>query len=1181
MSRSLAASTSAKRTYSFLTDAEIKDAVNRSRVPQGAQSTPHSVVHEAAVIKAEPSFEAEEVAEEIRDPPAKTPRNESPAREDFGSAMAEAYMQVVGEKDIAAEKRIWNLVSALKDRAKSFKLSYEKLQLLVGTFIDKLIVDKNWSNLTVDKALALSVFGDFEAPLEKVDWFKCNLCETSYPPGKYRCGTCGDKFTNQIILLAHRMTAHQSSVDCRDFFCKSCNLRFGKDPRSFAIHLREKHLCTYNHIECPRNCGILIVERHVDSVMDHISEMHECGICKENILLGNSKQHKLTFHGSESEADLPNGKRVNGNWNHRLLSNRSNNTHLPDVEMSSNHVFHESSKTLRDRTSVQVPRQGRVPEKVSSLSKESALTRSHGSSREPTPGNHEGYRDLIHARTSISPQRKAPPRESQLSSAGIQHAFREAASPRLAPYDVATPESSALNAGIGIQRVGRGVKIETGFGEVYDEQPVPEVPLVSQTRFDLSKVKSYNVQVPIWKACKQCPFVSNVRALYVCELCPSSKEPFVTSTELVLHVSRFHGCEPNDHLFCALCLIDFNSVDAYAKHRSEYHRFCAHHIPCLTSDDCHFLFGSLENAKEHSKNGVSNCAIKRGLKPSGALKRCSSCFKAFSPGEAMSCFFCEDINMFVSENELLLHLMKDHGCNIAGTVKCNECQTNFDSPVTWGEHTLLKHEHCYSHKFCPNSKECDVLFAQIDRECVHDCSFQRLSYQQPRGRDPEPIPLDSMKKERYQEAKVFSKTLPFPEKLPFQVSNPPKLFEMGTAMSKNSRPISGSSSRSSRVSGILTPPPKERPDLDRVLARNRLGGREHSSGPNGHAARDKGYGGSGSRPSREVLRRESAEGGTSNATNSRGERIDADQCAPMADEETYLKAKDEFGVVYSCHRCNMDSKTLVKSSVTKCDACTDVWFTYRYELDAHKAEIHGVSELQEYPITCNLCSGRDVFETYSPYEMVNHKRARHQYEVHFFCLNEQCSMLFHSVEVMSSHFNSISSKSSSRKDRCYQLLDGDFEWRFKTGNVYARSYQKHKRVTVMIQCFSCNFEMRVSVGKNHSFSMCNICTNQRAFAVAEERFWHYLREHGKHIGGQKYYCKFCSDEMRYDHRDSAHHRREVHGFCTEHYICKMRNCFYVTSNARDYDRHVQSCRDQETPKHCKVLKGESLRRSDD
>ena len=199
-------------------------------------------------LKQEPSNESEEIVEVLSEPSAKNARRVTPERENFDAVIDEAYMECLSQKDICGEARIANLVAILKERAESLKLRFDNFKLLIERLLEKMIVDKKWRGLTVEKTLALSAYGNYEVSEDEDVWQECKSCQASYPPGKYHC-ECDDKFTNRVFYLTHKVTQHKSKLASNDEMnCKDCNLKFGTDPRSLAIHLRENHLCMYNHI---------------------------------------------------------------------------------------------------------------------------------------------------------------------------------------------------------------------------------------------------------------------------------------------------------------------------------------------------------------------------------------------------------------------------------------------------------------------------------------------------------------------------------------------------------------------------------------------------------------------------------------------------------------------------------------------------------------------------------------------------------------------------------------------------------------------------------------------------------------------------------------------------------------------------------------------------------------------
>ena len=201
--------------------------------------------------------------------------------------------QILDNKNLTAETKLGYIMDELQNS--DFGSSEKDINLALQR--------KGWSSLKVD---------DIEGECKKIartmkemddEWFKCSLCEQTYPADKYHCTSCGEEFINLLDLQVHVSHFHVSIGDNDEQVCSSCGKTFGTSKKSLQKHMHEEHICREGHVECPVGCKVLIPAQGEKSaeVSRHISNMHVCDFCGEKTLF--LDRHYVGFHGIRDEKE--------------------------------------------------------------------------------------------------------------------------------------------------------------------------------------------------------------------------------------------------------------------------------------------------------------------------------------------------------------------------------------------------------------------------------------------------------------------------------------------------------------------------------------------------------------------------------------------------------------------------------------------------------------------------------------------------------------------------------------------------------------------------------------------------------------------------------------------------------------------------------------------------------------
>ena len=217
-------------------------------------------------------------------------------KEDSQDPFEVLFNTCIYEESLTAEARISNLITSLKAKSTELLVERSELNELIKKYVEKLIAQKNWSGLNVDEVFAVFALSDYR-PAKMPDVLSCSHCAASYPPGRFKCAICRGTFVHKVFLVAHEIAAHKSKYRFDNLLiCSYCGLELGMDPRALASHIRDTHLCEFNHVECPLMCSELIVELNGGSVKRHVAQKHHCSLCNDLVPPDDSDNHLKTFH---------------------------------------------------------------------------------------------------------------------------------------------------------------------------------------------------------------------------------------------------------------------------------------------------------------------------------------------------------------------------------------------------------------------------------------------------------------------------------------------------------------------------------------------------------------------------------------------------------------------------------------------------------------------------------------------------------------------------------------------------------------------------------------------------------------------------------------------------------------------------------------------------------------------
>ena len=1190
-------------------------------------------------------------------------RSPEPTRS-IGEVMAGVYYNTLSDKELSSEKRIFKLVSILKKRATSFSLDAKQLQMLVEKFLDKLIADKNWSAMTVEKALLLcaTLDEDFDENVELCDWFECKFCELAHPPGKYICTMCGEKFQHEVFLQAHKMTSHNSAAVITGIalVCQACNVNFNEDPRQLAIHIREKHMCPYNHIECPKKCGELVVERHIESVSDHIAEKHECSVCHDPITRKNSDQHRFTFHGISPDLVKSVNKILSSSRKVDIVENAPKGQELVIQREIPKHEINQAVLEQLDDTEDEDPDRGkfskcldcslRVPfggykcpdcsqmfmyrvqlflhfrdfhRKMSSFSlsceicgdlamslnallvhvikeehacKSEHLQCSYGcvnlfaNLSDLAMHNDEQHEFFCpHCKNVVAVQSKSTHTKNCVR--GIRTITDESETPpeNLMEKCVAClfqcPQSVAYMCEICASSTTTGKVAEfvdeiewmahilkehkeqsaafrqrtltcalcpeTSNDDAFDilsflhhrkmfhsicdtHRRCPNRPCSAILpekdsecsehfksgcifKFDLSKARRIEFENPTWKSCRNCTYVVNVKALMFCDLCTDAPcAPFVTSTEFALHMVKTHGMMTDRSYNCALCRTEFGNIDDFAQHRAIFHKFCVHHLVCPKTESCAFLFGLEFDGTFHARND-NFCAVQIPHGRKNRTKYCNVCSAFYKMTLINVCYFCSDRPSFVSDNEYLFHLLEVHGRKLAGKIACADCSMTFDEPLSWNQHSVAIHQRCIMHKFCPNSTECFTVFPRSEISFEHACSYENV-VQTPM------IPLVRPSRPPLRPTVTRRQMLPEPSVRVTQMEIP----------SANSRSMMSFPPPQALFGPLNVRPPQPIVHNPPAMV-----------------------------PSKKPIPQKS----TSSPPKTDA-KVKQSSVAPKDDKMSYTDKQKAYTnllktakTVFYFSRANYEAQA-DRSVNAKCSTCKDAWFLHVYDAHVHADAVHGIEHDENDMFECDVCSENNKFRTKTAKAMTEHRKQFHELPMLLLCPNLECTKLFESIENVSQH--------KGMSNRCMQFFDEVFTWTHKTKRGTAiRPISQFRKQQFIVSCDKCPLEYKVSDATN--FAHCKICKIRPVFLMDDERFWHMATKHQKERTHQSR-CQLCpSSDEKYGAKEKGDHVLSHHGICSEHFVCQMNNCFFITSDLAEYEAHMNGCMDHTEPHNCRLF----------
>ena len=227
-----------------------------------------------------------------------------------------------------------------------------------------------------------------------------------------------------------------------------------------------------------------------------------------------------------------------------------------------------------------------------------------------------------------------------------------------------------------------------------------------------------------WSMCVKCKFTAEITKAYECINCEKPKT-FYVREEYYAHLVTAHSWK-TEHIFsCFVCNSQFGSnAKAWLSHRQQNksHSMCDQHVIC-DSTDCIWMAPNRSEIETHRR--AQKC---QDHKLDGIIrdtKICHVCSQIFSDGVIFQCVLClKNKQQFVSVLEYLVHIENIHDRKIAGNFDCLECRSYTAlSPYELSRHNYTKHKKCQSHKFCPNSSKCPVMFPFESYNMMHQCTF--------------------------------------------------------------------------------------------------------------------------------------------------------------------------------------------------------------------------------------------------------------------------------------------------------------------------------------------------------------------------------------------------------------------------------------------------------------------------
>ncbi|XP_075241281.1 uncharacterized protein LOC142336381 isoform X2 [Convolutriloba macropyga] len=227
---------------------------------------------------------------------------------------------------------------------------------------------------------------------------------------------------------------------------------------------------------------------------------------------------------------------------------------------------------------------------------------------------------------------------------------------------------------------------------------------------------------PGWKMCLKCRFTAEVAKIFVCENCEDPK-PFFFKDEYYAHLVLTHSYKAEYTFACFVCKSTFGSnAKAWLSHRETSHKICDQHLVC-SQVDCVWMAPNRSEIEAHlQKNNCIEHEIKGIVEDT---KICHVCSQIFSDGVIYQCVMCSRTKQqFMSLLEYLVHLENIHAQKIKGNFDCLDCSAfSAKSPYALSRHNHSEHKKCQSHKFCPNSMKCSVVFPQESVNMDHQCLY--------------------------------------------------------------------------------------------------------------------------------------------------------------------------------------------------------------------------------------------------------------------------------------------------------------------------------------------------------------------------------------------------------------------------------------------------------------------------
>ena len=222
------------------------------------------------------------------------------------------YEHVVKLTNITSEERINKLISMIKASLNDMNVQPYEFQGYVENYLSRMITEKKWTSLTVSTAIFLTVAAPVQVEQDAADaWYKCLMCKYAYPPSKFSCSMCGQKFKSKPDLFVHELEQH-GNFQSEHSLCEVCGMTFPKNPLGLRSHFRVHHMCQFEHLECMFGCKSLVLETHSRALAEHVYSCHACIECND-LLSSSLDKHLELFHSSLTTIDYePDSKAAPG-----------------------------------------------------------------------------------------------------------------------------------------------------------------------------------------------------------------------------------------------------------------------------------------------------------------------------------------------------------------------------------------------------------------------------------------------------------------------------------------------------------------------------------------------------------------------------------------------------------------------------------------------------------------------------------------------------------------------------------------------------------------------------------------------------------------------------------------------------------------------------------------------------